>query len=112
MTAATIDPIFVADAPTAIATLTGGPPVGEEWSVDVRAANKTGAEILYRLYITTSADNVQAAGAYRAYDFAVPAADARDIEVKLTIPSGYKLQHRASAAGLDVTVTGRKRSAA
>lgn len=112
MPAATITPVLVADAPTAIGDLYAGPQANTEEALTVRVANKTGADILYRLYVTTSADNAQAAGSYAAYDYRVPANDARDIERGLELPNGYKLQHRASATGLAVRVTGRKRATA
>lgn len=109
MPAQTITPVLVTDVPTALTDLSAGPPAGQEWSITVRATNRTALAILYRLLVTNTAGTE---AAYGAYDIEIPNNDARDVEVNLTLPTGYKLRHRASATGLDVRVTGRLRSAA
>lgn len=83
-------------------------PAGEEWSIDLRVTNVTSVEALYRLVLGPTSD--VAAGTPRGFDFKIPANESRDIEVKLTVPAGYRLFDRASAANaLAVSVTGRKR---
>lgn len=113
MTINTISPIAVSNVPTAMTDIPGiEPATGYERNLVIRATNKTTADILYRLYLTTSADTSQSAGVYRAYDFAIPAGDPRNVETRgeLLIPHGFKLQHRASATGLDVSVTGTEKA--
>lgn len=110
MPSATITPVRSSNPGTSMADLYTGPDTNEEATVDVRVCNKTAAALTYRLYITASADNSEASGAYRCYDKTIAAYDALDVEYGLSVPNGYKLRHRASATGLDVSVTGRKRS--
>ena len=110
MTNAVITPVPSVNPGTSMADLYTGPATDTEATVDVRVTNKTAAALTYRLYLTASADNSEASGSYRCYDKSIPAYDAIDVEYGLSIPNGYKLRHRASATGLDVSVTGRKRS--
>ena len=98
MAAQTITPVRIANAPQAMADLTAGPQVaGEEWLVSVRVVNKSAAQVAYTLYLTTAADNAQAAGAYRAFEYPVDPKDAVDVERELATPSGFKLRHMATA---------------
>ena len=99
-------------APNAL-TLIGAatPPVGEEWSVDIRVANATDVDAFYRLVLHPV--GVAAAGVpMRVPDIRIPARDARNVETKLTIPEGWTFSHRASAANsLHVSITARTRKA-
>lgn len=109
MAAATITPIIWI-AGTAVAMIPGTiVPAGEEWSVDVRVANATGAEIQYRLGFGNQADIAN--GLYRHFDIKIPANESRDVELKLTLPAGWRLFDRCSAAAAaQVSITGRKRA--
>lgn len=73
--------------------------------VDVRAANYGAADSTVDLVLTDGATVI-----YRARGYPVPfqnVGSAPDLEQRLTIPAGWKLQARAGATGVvEVSVTG------
>ncbi len=88
-------------------------PASKERVVDVRAANIGAADAFVDLYLV---DTVTGANSgWRVRNYPVPyqvAGAAPDLEQRLLIPAGFKLQIQASAPGaVAVSVTGHERDA-
>lgn len=85
-------------------------PVGEEWSIDVRASNVGDAPHMVRLGISPDEDPPTVLS---VPDYEISAKDARDLEEKLTLPAGWRLFARASDVDvIHLRITGRRVSVA
>ena len=109
MPAATLTPVNRV-AGTSLADAFGPVAPGEEWSIDVRATNLTGSDSSADLYLVDTNVSPGASG-YRVKAYTVKANDSRDIEQRLVLPTGWKLQDKAPAVStIQMSYTGTKRS--
>jgi hypothetical protein len=83
-------------------------PTNQERNVDVRMTNFGAADVMVRLAIGPSGTINPTH--WRIYDYTIPGRESRDLEEELKLPSGWALFHRASAATVVTSVSGRKRA--
>lgn len=109
MAAATLTPVNHTSTNT-LAKAIGPVPAGEEWSVDVRICNNSGADDTFDLKIRKTDGSV---AAYRAKAHPVPIGNGTfDIELKLLLTEGFELWDRSANGTVDVSFTGTKRATA